>query len=136
MNRYGTALLLLAGVLVAAPLRLVDGVPTAQAAEVPQWHHRDDCDGHHGRRGRDRDCRDNDRGAGRWRHEGDRDGWRRIRHDDHGDCFRTPWGLACETGREGVFRVRDRHRGDERGPDCDILIIEEWGWRCYDSPHR
>ncbi len=83
----------------------------------------DDDDDDHGRRGRGH-------------RRGDYGRWSRFWHDDFGDCFGTPWGLACETQREGVYRVRDRHRGDEPGPDCDLLFVEPWGWRCYDSPRR
>ena len=108
----------LATAMLASVLFGFPGVtPTAQAAD---FDHRD----------RDRDC-------GRWSRprsrprlfrsrrrlaqrpavrSGDRNRWERIHHDDYGDCFRTPWGLACETSRLGVFRVHDRHRGDEPAP--------------------
>ena len=134
---------LLGVVLLGAPLD-VSAVPAAQASELAQWwQDRDNCDrgdrgdrGGWGGRGGGRECREDRHHEGRRRERGGWDGWERNWHDRWGDCFRTPWGLACETGRSGVYRVRDRHRGDEPGPDCDILIAEDWGWRCYDSPRR
>ena len=140
MRPYYAILVLLAAALGTGPLGVPMAVSTAEASELYQWHG-SDHDG--GGRGWDRGSRDWDRGGRDWdRWDGHRprfggwDGWRRARHSDWGDCFRTPWGLACETWRPGVYRVRDRHPGDEPGPDCDVLIIEEWGWRCYDSPRR
>jgi len=114
--------------------------PAALAAPLEQgrggdqgWHDR-----HDGQWRGDGDQRWNDGGrGGERRHDrGDRSRWERFHHDDYGDCFRTPWGLACETDRPGVYRVRDRHPGDEPGPDCDIISIEPWGWQCFDLPYR
>ena len=129
--------------LLAGPVLAISSAPSAaEASALQQRGHNDDCRGDWDRRGRGRDCGEHDRRGEHNRHEGrrhdrgDRGSWSWLRHDDYGDCFRTPWGLACETSREGVYRVRDRHPGDERGPDCDVLIIEYWGWRCYDSPNR
>jgi hypothetical protein len=126
------AMAMLASVLLGFP-----GVtPTARAAEFD--HHDRDCDRRESHRDRYRGCSDrgDDRRDGRRFDRGDRNRWERFHHDDYGDCFRTPWGLACETSRLGVYRVYDRHRGDEPGPDCDILYVDEWGWRCVDLPNR
>jgi hypothetical protein len=135
MTGYRAALVLLAGVLASGPLGTPETTPIAEAAALYDHRDRDDCHWIRTRHGRERVCDDRDRHHGR-RDRGQHDGWQRIRHDDHGDCFRTPWGLACETDLVGVFRVRDRHRGDEPGPDCDLLIVQPWGWQCHDSPNR
>jgi hypothetical protein len=146
VNRFSAALVILAGVLASDPLGTPLATPTAYADHEFERRDRDDCHWIHTSHGRERVCsdrsfgRDRDRGwrdrdRSEWRRSGSRDRWRSIRHDDWGDCFRTPWGLACEV-RPGVYRVRDRHRGDEPGPDCDVIRIEDWGWSCYDSPRR
>jgi hypothetical protein len=149
MKRY-RALVLLVGVLASVPLAPPTTVPTAQAAALDQrrgdggsrWDQgRDRHDGGGSDRGRrDGDRYDRDRGRGdndRYdRHRSGRHNWSRFHHDDYGDCFGTPWGLACETDVPGMFRVRDRHPGDEPGPDCDVLFIEGPAWWCYDSPYR
>jgi hypothetical protein len=153
--RYRTLILLL-GILASALLGPPSTVPTAQAAALDQrrgddgsrWDRgRDRHDG--GRSDRDRrdgGWSDRNRNDGGWsdrnRNDGDRHdragrhNWHRFRHDDFGDCFRTPWGLACETDTPGMFLVRDRHPGDEPGPDCDVLFIDGPVWWCYDSPYR
>jgi hypothetical protein len=125
-------------ILAGALLGLPGLVPAVQASE---FDHRDrdrDCHRVETRHGHERVCfdRGGDRRDGQRFDRGNRSRWERIHHDDFGDCFRTPWGLACETSRLGVYRVRDRHRGDEPGPDCDILFVDEWGWRCVDLPTR
>jgi hypothetical protein len=124
---------LAAGALASALLGLPGLSATAQAASSGQHERGRDCGRDEGRRDRDRGC--SDRRESR-RSSGDRSRWERFHDDDNGDCFRTPWGLACETDQWGVFRVRDRHPGDEPGPDCDLLIVEDWGWRCVDLPGR
>jgi hypothetical protein len=151
---YGlrVAALVLATALASVPLDVPGLTATAQASEQFQRHGNDDhCFSIRTRDGRERICVDRssrdrrggdwgdwgERDRGRWgRDWGDSTGWRRARHEEWGDCFRTPWGRACETDTPGVFRVRDRHRGDEAGPDCDLLLIQPWGWQCYDSPFR
>jgi hypothetical protein len=121
---------LLAGILLGVP-----GLTrTASAADFDGRDRDRDCHTIHTHHGRERVC--DDRRDDRRSDRGDRFRWERFRHDDYGDCFRTPWGLACETDRLGVYRVHDRHRGDEPGPDCDLLIVEDWGWRCVDLPNR
>lgn len=137
--------LALAGTLVApglgAPVEAASrGAPEPEAVLNPPPtldDHRDDleCFRIRTRHGRERVCIERERHEGR-RRSGDWNRWARFWHDDFGDCFATPWGLACETRRPGVYRVIDFHPGDEPGPDCDRLIIEPWGWRCYDSPRR
>jgi hypothetical protein len=141
MIRYRTALILFVAVLASAQIGPAGTVPTAQAAVLDQRRGDDGSrwDGDRDRWRGDRDRHDRDRHDRRdnyRRDRGGRDGWHRFRHDDHGDCFRTPWGLACETDTPGMFRVRDRHPGDEFGPDCDVLFIEGPAWWCYDSPYR
>lgn len=131
-NRAARALT--TAMLASALLGLPGATSTAQASD---FDHRDrdrDCYRIETRHGHERVCFD--RRDERRFDRGDRRRWERFWHDDFGDCFRTPWGLACETDRFGVYRVRDRHRGDEPGPDCDLLLIEEWGWRCIDLPNR
>ena len=132
----GLATAMLASALLGFPSLM----PTAQATDFDDWDHDRgrDCHRIETRHGHERVCfeRGNERRDGRRFDRGDRNRWERINHDDFGDCFRTPWGLACETSRLGVYRVRDRHRGDEPGPDCDILFVDEWGWRCVDLPTR
>jgi len=145
MMRYRVPILLV-GILASASLGPPSTVPTAQAAALDQ---RRGDDGSGWERGRDRhdgERSDRHRRDGGWsdrnRYDGDRrdrtgrHNWHRYRHDDFGDCFRTPWGLACETDTPGRFRVRDRHPGDELGPDCDVLFVEGPVWWCYDSPNR
>ena len=145
MMRYRVPILLV-GILASAPLGPPSTVPTAQAAPLDQ---RRGDDGSGWERGRDRhdggrsDRNRRDEGwSDRNRHDGNRrdragrHNWHRFRHDEHGDCFRTPWGLACETDTPGRFLVRDRHPGDEFGPDCDVLYIDGPVWWCYDSPYR
>ena len=133
--------LLLGSLLVGPQLTRFSATATAEAAELQQRSN-NDCRADRDRHGRGQDCDEHDRRGSHDRHEarrhdhGDHHHWSRIHHDDYGDCFQTPWGLACETGRDGVYRVHDRHPGDEPGPDCDVLFIESWGWRCYDSPNR
>ncbi len=147
--RYRAALLLVAGALATVPFGVPATTPAATAA--PLVDHRDDnrgrdnCDWIRTRDGRERVCFDRQdrrehrrerlRESRRFDH-GDRSRWERVRHHDHGDCFRTQWGLACETDMHGVYTVRDRHRGDEFGPDCDVLIVEGWSWRCIDLERR
>jgi hypothetical protein len=124
---------LAAGMLASALLGFPGVVATTQAS--PQLDHRDrdrDCQWVETWHGRERVCFDGR--DGRRSDHGDRSRWERFRHDDFGDCFRTPWGLACETDLRGVYTVRDRHRGDERGPDCDLLVVDNWAWRCIDLP--
>lgn len=142
---FAAALVLLGAMFVDVLPSLPGSVPTAQAAELNQWwgngngsgnrdRDRDrDCDGGRGWGRGDRDCREDRHRSHR---EGNRNNWEHEWNAQWGDCFRTPWGRACETNRQGVYRVRDRHPGDEPGPDCDILIIEDSGWRCIDLPNR
>jgi hypothetical protein len=141
MIPYRAALILLVAVLASALLGPAGTVPTAQAAPLDQWRGDGGSRSDWGRDGRDRGRGDrdrdrNDRRDSYRRDRGGREGWHRFHHDDYGDCFRTPWGLACETDVPGMFRVHDRHPGDEWGPDCDLLFIEGPVWTCYDSPYR
>ena len=134
MNGQHAPRMLVAGALVSAFLGFPGVVATAQASD---FDHRDrdrDCQRIDTPQGRERVCFE--RLDGRRFDRGDRARWHRFHHDEFGDCFRTPWGLACETDLRGVFTVRDRHRGDEPGPDCDLLIVEGWTWRCIDLPGR
>ena len=138
MSGHCAARALATAMLASAILGFPGAISTAQASD---FDHRDrdrECHWFETRHGQERVCVDrvDNRRDGRRFDRGDRSRWVRFRHDDFGDCFRTPWGLACETDLAGVFTVRDRHRGDEPGPDCDLLIVEDWTWRCIDLPNR
>lgn len=134
MNGDRAARVVAAATLAGALLGFPGLIPTVAASDFDGRERDRDCQWVDTRHGRERVC-EGQRDSGRF-DRGDQSRWERFHHDDFGDCFRTPWGLACETSRLSVYRVRDRFRGDERGPDCDLLIVEDWGWRCIDLPNR